>query len=498
MSEPGTPGATDDEHGVGEARSEAVAQHSHTGLPLLADPLIEVSGLTVCYGEHRVLRDISFSVHRGETVAIIGPSGCGKTTILRAVLGMLDDSARVTGSLRIRGEEMSGRPERDFRALRGTVLGYVGQDPFGAMDPLMSVVTNIAQGWRIAGRKPPHSRIVQDAAALGLTDPARLRGRPFSWSGGMLQRAAIVTGRALDPALVLADEPTSALDDANAHRVMAALTRPGATLLIVSHDRELVAQYADRVYSAENGTLSEMTPVPLPDAEAIADRGSRRITAPPLISAEGLTKRYPAGGGLPPTDIRVRPGEIVGIAGASGSGKSTLLRVLAGAERPSGGTLHWNGSPGPPPAGQVGLIFQDALGSLNPRRPLYRSLTEPLLPRLRDRLPRAESLAITRAALDRVGLDDVDPATPPGRLSGGQAQRVAIARALIADVRLLLADEPTAALDDATAQRILRLLREMADEGLAVVMVSHSRRALHRLADNIITLGADPRTPTPR
>ncbi|MFI1463554.1 ABC transporter ATP-binding protein [Nocardia carnea] len=472
------------------------AQHSHTELLPIADPIVEVSGLTVHYGDHRILRDISFRVHRGETVAIVGPSGCGKTTILRAVLGMLDDSARVSGSLRIGGEEMSGRPERDFRAVRGTVLGYVGQDPYGAMDPLMSVATNIAQGWRITGRKPPHHRIVEDTAALGLTAPARLRERPFAWSGGMLQRAAIVTGRALDPVLVLADEPTSALDDVNAHRVLAALTRPGATLLIVSHDRELVAQYADRVYSAENGTLRETTPIPPPDAEAIAAREPKPIPAPPLISAEGLTKRYASGGGLPPTDIQVRPGEIVGIAGASGSGKSTLLRVLAGAEQPSEGTLRWNGAPGAPPAGQAGLIFQDAVGSLAPRRPLYRSLTEPLLPRLRDRLPRAESLAITRAALDRVGLGDIDPTTRPGRLSGGQAQRVAIARALVADVRLLLADEPTAALDDATAQRILDLLRDMADEGRAVVVVSHSRRALRRIADNIITLGEDPRTPT--
>nr|WP_245664798.1 ATP-binding cassette domain-containing protein [Nocardia grenadensis] len=113
-------------------------------------------------------------------------------------------------------------------------------------------------------------------------------------------------------------------------------------------------------------------------------------------------------------------------------------------------------------------------------------------------MTRAESLAITRDALGRVGLGDIDPATRPGQLSGGQAQRVAIARALVADVRLILADEPTAALDDATAQRILRLLRGMADEGRAVVMVSHSRRALHRLADSIVTLGDDPRAPIPR
>lgn len=458
--------------------------------------IAELRGLTVAYGTaDPVLRDVSLTVRRGETVAVVGPSGCGKTTILRALLGTLAGSARVEGTVLIDGVPVSGN---DFRRLRGTVLGFVGQDPFGAMDPIMSVGTNIAQPWRIARRRVPEGRIVEDLAAVDIPEPAqRVRRRPFTWSGGMLQRGSVTTARALDPALVLADEPTSALDDTNADRVMTALTAGDAALLIVSHDLRLVRKYADRVYMVDNGTVSETTV----DLSVETPRVPSRKPVPdkaPVLRASALTKRYPGGGGVAPVDLTVRPGEIVGLAGPSGAGKSTLLRLLAGIEAPGSGRLVWDGEDGPPPAGQVGMVFQNAVGSLDPRRPIHRGVTEPLRPRLRTRIATAESLAITRTALARVGLADIDPRRLPGELSGGQAQRVAIARALVGDIRLLLADEPTAALDDDSAARIMTILRDIADDGMAVALVSHSERVLDELADTVVRIEALPDLPIPR
>ncbi|MFB8280329.1 ABC transporter ATP-binding protein [Nocardia colli] len=462
----------------------------------MSAPIAEIRGLTVAYaGSAPVLRDVSLTVRRGETVAVVGPSGSGKTTIIRALLGMLEHTARVDGTVLVDGVAVSGN---DFRALRGTVLGYVSQDPFAAMDPLMSVRTNIAQAWRIARRPVPDGRIVADLAAVDLPDPeTRIRQRPFMWSGGMLQRGSVTTARALDPALVLADEPTSALDDANAHRVMAALTAGDSALLIVSHDRRLVEKYADRVYLVEDGTVVESSVASPFVAQHVPVRKPVPDAAP-ILRAHGVAKRYPAGGGLAATDLDVRRGEIVGLAGPSGAGKSTLLRMLAGVEKPTDGRLVWDGQDGTAPPGKVGVVFQNAVGSLDPRRPIYRSITEPLQPRLRSRLPRADALAVARTALARVGLGDIDPGRYPRELSGGQAQRVALARALVGDVRLLLADEPTASLDEASSARIVEILRELADDGMAIVVVSHSERLLGDLADTVVRIDPIPDLPSAR
>ncbi|MEV6279739.1 ATP-binding cassette domain-containing protein [Nocardia sp. NPDC051832] len=459
-------------------------------------PIAELRGLTVAYpGSAPVLREVSLTVRRSETVAVVGASGSGKTTLIRALLGTLDDTARVDGTVLIDGVALAGK---DFRAVRGTVLGYVSQDPFAAMDPIMSVGTNIAQAWRIARRPVPEGRIVADLAAVDITDPAtRVRQRPHTWSGGMLQRGSVTTARALDPALVLADEPTSALDEANAHRVMAALTDGAAALLIVSHDRRLVEQYADRVYLVEDGTVVESSAVTPVVAHHVPARKPVPAAAP-ILRAHGVTKRYPSGAGSAATDLEVRRGEIVGLAGPSGAGKSTLLRVLAGVEPPSAGRLVWAGRDGPPPPGSVGVVFQNAMGSLDPRRPIYRSITEPLQPRLRSRLRRADALAVARTALERVGLGAIDPGRYPRELSGGQAQRVALARALAGDVRLLLADEPTASLDESAAARIMTILRELADDGMAIVLVSHSERVLGELADTVVRIEPIEELPTVR
>ncbi|MFD6397459.1 ABC transporter ATP-binding protein [Nocardia sp. NPDC060249] len=459
-------------------------------------PIAELRGVTITYrDDDPVLRDVSLRVHRGETVAVVGPSGSGKTTIVRALLGTLGHTAQVRGTILVDGVALS---RKDFREIRGTVLGYVSQDPFSAMDPIMPVGANIAQPWRIRGRAVPDGRIIADLATVDILDPGTaVRQRPFMWSGGMLQRGSVTTARALDPPLVLADEPTSALDDANAHRVMTALTAGSAALLVVSHDRRLVEQYADRIYLVDNGTVVEST-LQTPMAEQPTPKRKPVPATAPILRAHSVAKRYPTGTGLATTDLVVRQGEIVGLSGPSGAGKSTLLRILAGIEPPSDGHLIWDDRPGPPPPGQVGVVFQNAVGSLDPRRPIYRGITEPLQPRLRRRLRTAEAIAVTREALRRVGLSELDPMRRPHELSGGQAQRVAIARALAGNVRLLLADEPTASLDEAAAARILAILRELADDGMAIVLVSHSERTLRDIADTVVTIDAPPRLPTER
>ncbi|PRZ40479.1 peptide/nickel transport system ATP-binding protein [Antricoccus suffuscus] len=458
--------------------------------------IIEIRRLTVAYGEGpEVVQEVSLTVRETETVAIVGESGSGKSTILKAILGTLEPSARIRGEVLVDGSDVVGSDEDTSRALRGSTIGYVSQDPYGAMNPIMNVDTNIAEAWRTKSLPVKRTTIAKrlDAVHIGDAD-RRMRQPPFAWSGGMLQRGSVVTAGALEPAVVLADEPTSALDSQTARRVMDTLVSDERALVVVSHDVHLASEYADRVYTMANGRIVSVDSgadirkrLSGIDEHSWLKNARRRKSGTPVLRARAVTRTY-AAGGLAPVDLDVRRGEVVGVGGPSGCGKSTLLRVVAGIERPSAGTVDWDETGRPPPPGDVALVFQNALGSLNPRWPIYRVITEPLRRKLRTRMPKSDQFEVAAKLLERVGLASVDPHSRAVELSGGQAQRVAIARALVGDVRLLLADEPTAALDQASAERVLMLLHDLAADGLPIVMVSHDDDMLKQFTDTVIRL----------
>lgn len=180
-------------------------------------------------------------------------------------------------------------------------------------------------------------------------------------------------------------------------------------------------------------------------------------------------------------NLTVQPGEILGIRGKSGCGKSTLLKLLAGFLSPTSGGITWDGKSRPAP-GSVGMVFQDGLGSLDPRWTVGRSVAEPL----RGMRRAARTRKVTEA-LQAAGLDGLDQDALPGQLSGGQCQRIALARIWAGRPGLLLADEPTSALDASVGAGIIRLLRELADAQMAVIMVSHDPAVLGVLADRVLT-----------
>ena len=220
-----------------------------------------------------------------------------------------------------------------------------------------------------------------------------------------------------------------------------------------------------------------------------------------LLACEGLTCGYVVGHeevlAVDDVSLAVHPGEILGITGPSGCGKSTTLRLISGRERPDEGRVRmdgvdiWEGArrgPRLPRPGFVMPVFQDPVASLNRRWPIWRSITEPLTVG-RRRMSTEERRRIAREQMARVGLGHLDERALPSRLSGGQAQRVAIVRALVAEPSLVVADEPTAALDVTTAAGVTRVLREAADSlGIALVVVSHDRNFLAVLADRLVRM----------
>lgn len=450
----------------------------------MSRPVLAMSGLSLGFPGVPMLEDAGFEVLPGECVAIVGESGAGKSTLVRAVLGIQDAACELTGSIKVGGVEVIGADQTTLRRLRGDQVGFLGQDPYGAYDMLMSVERNVAESWRIKDREVTREQVHRRLSDVGIAQVAsRARLRPPAWSGGMLQRAQVVAATALAPPLVVADEPTSALDPVNARRVLSDLRSDGRAVLLVSHDRQIVADHADRVLELADGRLR---PAEIERPTHVATNRARAEAGERLLDAHGISRRYPSGGGLAPLDLSLDRGSVYGIRGESGSGKSTLLRVLGGIEEPSSGSISWQVGDGVQQ--RAALIHQNARTSINPRWGVTRIINEPDNLRLRDR-----HLADVTEALRSVGLAP-DLQHRQGRaLSGGQAQRVAVARAAQSSAPLILADEPTAALDPKSAAEVLTLLRGLAEGGRTVVIVSHDDGLLERYCDEIVTIHpADP------
>lgn len=470
-------------------------------------PPLDVRGLSVTYPNGlRALDGVDLRVEAGQRVGLVGRSGSGKTTLVRAVLGLLPPGATVTGQVLVDGRDVLGLGESELRSLRGRAVGYVPQDPFAAFDPLRTVRHHVLEAWTAHRDRPPVDACAR-LSGVGIAEQ-RAAQHPHRWSGGMLQRATLVAATAYAPALVLADEPTSALDTELADDVLEEIVRVCGAVLVISHDLALVARHTDAVHVLDAGQLVEAGPAAhllttpaeertraLVAASAPAPRTRTAAPSVPVAEAVGVSRTYRdrqvTTAAVADVSLTIGAGEIVGVVGRSGSGKSTLARLVGGMERPDAGLVRlaghdaWDGPAQRP--GYVMPVFQDPVSGLDRRWPLWRILAEPARGR-GARPSRREARDRAAELLDRVGLAGIGVDRRPGSLSVGQAQRVGIARALAADPALLVADEPTSSLDVIAATAITALLREIADAGTAVLVVSHDRPRLRAYADRIVTM----------
>ncbi|MGV9564425.1 dipeptide ABC transporter ATP-binding protein [Streptomyces sp. NPDC003480] len=490
--------------------------------------LVEVTDLTVRFGDLSAVDGLSFRLEKGAALGLVGESGSGKSTVAAALLGLhRGTGARVGGSVLVAGTDVRQASQEELRRLRGGKAAMVFQDPLSSLDPYYAIGDQIAEVYRVhtrASRRAARARAVEVLDRVGIPDAARRsRSRPHEFSGGMRQRALIAMALACEPELLIADEPTTALDVTVQAQILDLLhtlrQETGMGLLLVTHDVGVAAESVDEVLVMRHGRAVEHGPVDgvlgepreeytrdLLGAVPRVDAPRVRASAPSdevVIEASGLRREFGRGrrsfAAVDDVSLTVRRGETLGIVGESGSGKTTLGRMLVGLLEPTAGEVRHGGAvrSGVDPA--VQMIFQDPVSSLNPRRSVGESIADPLrargmgVPPLgRGREWGKEEGHIrgrVRELLRRVGLDEAHYDRYPHEFSGGQRQRVGIARALAADPRVIVCDEPVSALDVTTQAQIVALLGELQRElGLALVFVAHDLAVVRQVSDRVAVM----------
>ena len=495
--------------------------------------LLEIENLKVSFGrgpgEVKAVRGVSFSIGKGETVALVGESGSGKSVTALSIMQLLPypRAWHPSGSIRFEGEEMIGAPEATLRRMRGNRVSMIFQEPLTSLNPLHSVGRQIAEVLLLHRQMSPgdaRSRVEELMHLVGLDDQvSRIDALPHEFSGGQQQRVMIAMALANDPDLLIADEPTTAVDVTIQAQILKLLkelqSRLGMAMLLITHDLGIVRRMAERACVMHDGLIVEQDRTDRV-FEAPAHEYTRHLLAAEpkgrpdpapsgaaeIMACENLKVWFPIKRGILKRTVghvkavdgialTLREGHTLGVVGESGSGKSTLGRALLRLEK-SEGAIRFAGkniqglrsNDLRPLRKEMQIVFQDPFGSLSPRLSVGQIVEEGLLVHGLggDKEQRRELIGRT---LVEVGLKPEMQDRYPHEFSGGQRQRISIARAIVLKPRVVVLDEPTSALDMSVQAQIVELLRDLQRRhNLAYLFISHDLKVVRAVSHDVVVM----------
>ena len=510
--------------------------------------LLRYEDLCITFGSGRrekfAVNHLDLEIGIGERVALVGESGSGKTLTALAPLRLEPEGAKVSGKIMWNRQDGQGAvdllslPIQDIREIRGREIAMVFQEPMTALNPLFTVGNQIIEAVQIYQPLISKSDCIDAAIDLlrktGIPEPERrFHAYPHQLSGGQRQRAMIAMALACKPRLLIADEPTTALDVSLRLQILDLLKelqeeskdQGGMSILLITHDLNLVKHFAQRVAVLNQGNLMESGPTKqvftqpsdpytkaLVNSQPVRNLAPVMPLAPVLLKTEELSVAYPSSESvswfkkaqphkvLKKVSFSLKQGQTIGVIGESGSGKTTLgmavLGLLGDSAAQVSGEVDVLGSdwqklkPVERRAMRSSLqvIFQDPFGSLSPRMNVMQIVAEGLDVHF-PKLSAAERESRVVDILKEVGIDRSALTRYPHEFSGGQRQRIAIARALILRPQILVLDEPTSALDVSIQKQVLALLSELQKKyNLAYLIISHDLAVIRAMSHEVMVL----------
>jgi len=514
--------------------------------------LLDVRGLNVRFdtpdGEVHAVKDLSFTLERGETLGIVGESGSGKSQAVLSLIGLLADNGSADGVAELEGRNLLALTEPELRRIRGQRMSMIFQDPMTSLNPYLTVgeqMMLVVREHEGVSRKAARARCLELLEAVRIPEARdRLDRYPHELSGGMRQRVMIASSLLLNPEVLIADEPTTALDvtvQAQILELMRDLSeRFETSTILITHDLGVVAGVCERVLVMHGGELKEQGPVSeifyrpkdeytrallaaVPRLDEARVERLRGIVSPnaastgtgardkgqqaPLLEAQdlkvyfrvqgaGLWARHRELKAVDGVGLTLAPGETLGVVGESGCGKSTLARAILKLVPLVEGHVCLMGKQLEDldkteiraMRSELQVIFQDPLASLNPRMTVGDIVSEPLW----THHPELDKAAVRQRVVEvlkRVGLGGRELNRYPHEFSGGQCQRIGIARALVLEPKLIICDEPVSALDVSIQAQIVNLLMDIqADFGMSLIFIAHDLAVVRHISHRVMVM----------